>query len=336
MNCDSPVLIYGDVMLDVIVAGAVKRMSPEAPTAPVLSAEAFSMALGGAGNVARCVEALGGHPILIGGIGDDPSGGALQMQIEKTKIDAAMFLREDARTTTKVRIVSDGRQVMRIDSEDVAPVDGEAEQRILTRLLDDLVKAPVLVISDYAKGMATPAIVGKLIAAAAARGVAVMVDAKRPMAAHYQGATVVKPNLKEIAEALGTPPPQTNKAAGESAQALRRACKAGCVVLTRGAHGLCLAADPGELHFDPYPVMAVDPTGAGDAVMAGMALAMAGGAGIVEAARFGNAAGAVAVTKLGTIAPTWEEVNFFYDCRPWRPHEAGGGVAAAGTHSRLH
>jgi D-beta-D-heptose 7-phosphate kinase/D-beta-D-heptose 1-phosphate adenosyltransferase len=333
---NAPVLVYGDVMVDILVNGKVTRMSPEAPTAPVMMLDKVAFAPGGAANVAACVAAIGGQPHLFGMIGDDPAGQILDHELERLNIASDVLTREGRRTTAKARFVGDGRQIVRIDNEEVAPLAGADETEMLERLLDAAGKARALVISDYAKGAVTPAIASRLIMAALALDLPVVLDAKAPAAPHFRGATVVKPNLKEIAGALRRPEPETDHDAGECAQTLRRAMCAAAVVLTRGPKGVCLAADPGELHIAGHAVTAVDVTGAGDAVAAGLALALASGAGIVEAARFANAAGAVAVTKRGTVAPTFDEVEFFYDCdRSW-PRKADQGMAGEGAHGRLH
>jgi D-beta-D-heptose 7-phosphate kinase/D-beta-D-heptose 1-phosphate adenosyltransferase len=164
----------------------------------------------------------------------------------------------------------------------------------------------------------------------------VVVDAKQPAAPHFHGASVIKPNLAEIGAALGRDPPETDKAAAECARSLRKQCSAMCVVLTRGAKGLTIAAEPGEVHIQGHPVTALDVTGAGDVVAAALALALASGAGILDAARFANAAGAAAVTKRGTVAPTFDEVDFFYDCDRRADRRPNQGVAGEGLHNRVH
>ena len=207
---------------------------------------------------------------------------------------------------------------------------------IIERLLTRLPKVSAMVISDYAKGGVTPKVAAKVIVAAATLGVSVLVDTKHPAAPYWRGATVIKPNLIEIAAALGTAEPQTDDEAGAAAQALRKRCGATFIVLTRGARGLCLAGDPGVVHIAGHAVKAVDVTGAGDAVAAGLALAVAGGDSILEAARFANAAGAAAVTKAGTAVVSFEEVGFFHDCDVRGPRRAGRDMAGERASHSVH
>jgi D-beta-D-heptose 7-phosphate kinase/D-beta-D-heptose 1-phosphate adenosyltransferase len=333
---DAAVLIYGDVMLDVRFGGAIKRMSPEAPLAPVVSMTSWSYGPGGAANVAASVAAMGGRASLIGVLGDDPGGAMLKDALEKTEVDFLLMPRSSAMTTIKARVFAGDAQMLRLDREQVQTLAQDDENEILAQVLTAARKARSAVISDYAKGAVTPTIASKLIVAAAALGIPVVVDAKQPALPHFWGATVLKPNLVEIAAALGRDPPETDKAAAECAQALRKQCGSMCVVLTRGPKGLTLAAEPGEVHVAGHRVTAVDVTGAGDAVAGGLALALASGAGILDAARFANAAGAAAVTKRGTQAPTFDEIDFFYDCDMRADGRPKQGMAGEGAHGRLH
>jgi D-beta-D-heptose 7-phosphate kinase/D-beta-D-heptose 1-phosphate adenosyltransferase len=332
-----PVLVYGDVILDIMAVGGVTRMSPEAPQAPVVAMTEWDFAPGGAANVAATVSAMGGCAKLIGMTGDDPAGQMLRSALqEQTEVDFLLLARGETKTTIKIRIVGNGAQIARVDIEQAMQLAGEDEDEILARVRDAARKARVVVISDYAKGAVTPPIACQLIAACTALDVPVVVDAKAPDAKHFHGAQVLKPNLVEIARALGIDPPQTDPAAAKAAQALRKKCHAQCVVLTRGAQGVTLAGEPGEVHVAGHPVTAIDVTGAGDAVAGGLALALASGAGILDAARFANAAGAAAVTKRGTRAPTFDEINFFYDCNSPTDRRAKQGMAGEGLHGRMH
>jgi D-beta-D-heptose 7-phosphate kinase/D-beta-D-heptose 1-phosphate adenosyltransferase len=332
----APVLVYGDVMLDVMIAGGVKRMSPEAPSSPVVSMTGWDFWPGGAANVAVAVAEMGGRANLIGVIGDDPVGQMLREALQKTEVDFLLMTRSTSQTTAKLRMVVDGAQLMRLDRETVQLLEKEDEDEILARVLAAVHKAHIAVISDYAKGTVTPTIASKLIRSAMALGVPVVVDAKQPAAPHFAGASVIKPNLAEIAKALGRPEPETDKAAAECAQALRKQCRAMSVVLTRGAKGLTIAAEPGEVHIEGHRVTAADVTGAGDAVAGALALALASGAGILDAARFANAAGAAAVTKRGTVPPTYDEVDFFYDCDVRANQRPQQSMAGEGLHGRVH
>lgn len=335
MRARSHVLTYGDLMLDVLVAGSCRRMSPEAPSAPVLSAEMTTLAPGGAANVAVNIASMGGRATLVGAIGQDPCGQVLGNALQAKGVSSDLLGRELG-TTVKTRFVDSGSQILRVDYEHVAPLVGSDEDVMLTRLLDHLPKVDAAVISDYGKGCVTPKVAAKLLLAAALQGVPVVVDSKAPAQAHFGGATVIKPNLAEIARAVGCAEPTTDGEAAVCAQTLRRRCGAAFVVLTRGARGISLVGEAGGLHFAGHAVTAVDVTGAGDAVAAALALALAGGESIVEAVRFANAAGAAAVSKMGTAALTYDEINFFYDCDARGGHRAGQGVEGERPSHRLH
>lgn len=332
------VLVYGDMMLDTMLAGAIGRMSPEAPDAPVVAVEDIAWAAGGAANVAVNVAALGGEARLIGPVGAGPTGEIIEHLANKAGVTTALLPRPRVRATSRVRIVADGRQVMRMDFDEVTPLTAREEAAVLAELPGVVKQADVLVISDYAKGAVTPRLASRLIAMAASFGVMTVVDAKAPAAAHFRGATLVKPNLKEIARACRCAEPRTDEEAAAAAEALRRAARAGFVLLTRGEQGMCLAAERGVVHIAAHAVKAVDVTGAGDTVAAALALALARGDDIVAAARFANAAAAVAVTKRGTAAPTVEEVEFFYagDQSGSGPHGADQGLAGERAHGRVH
>lgn len=330
------VLTYGDLMLDVLVTGSCRRMSPEAPSAPVMLMDGIAVAAGGAANVAVNVASMGGRSTLIGAIGADATGALLSQCLQASGVATDLLTRDWIHTTAKVRMVEAGRQLMRLDVEEIAPLDAEAEDGMLAHLLEHLPKAHAVMISDYGKGAVTPKVAAKLIMAAALHGTPVIVDSKTPAAKHFVGAGVIKPNLAEIAAAMACKEPETDADAAACAQALMRQVGATFVVLTRGPRGLCLVGETGVLHFAGHAVKEVDVTGAGDAVAAGLALALAGGESIVEAARFANAAGAAAVARLGTAALTFDEIQFFYDCDVREHHRAGQGMAGERASNRLH
>ena len=329
------ILTYGDIMLDVRVTGSCRRMSPEEPSSPVLLMDGVDVACGGAGNVAANIVSMGGESLLVGSLGKDPAGTMMLHALVAAHVESDLVMRE-ANTTAKVRFINVDQQMMRLDVERIDPLAADEEAVIIERLMGHLPKVRAVVISDYAKGGVTPAVAAKVIVAASTLGVIVIVDSKSPTAPHWRGATVMKPNLPEIAAALGRPEPQTDSEAADAATALRHRCGAQFVVLTRGARGLCLSGDPGVIHVAGHAVKAVDVTGAGDAVAAGLALSAADGESILDAARFANAAGAAAVTKVGTAALSFEEVNFFHDCEARTPRRHGGDVADERSAHRVH
>lgn len=331
----NPILVFGDLMLDIMVTGTCHRMSPEAPCAPVLLARGTTHRPGGAANVAANVTAMGGYATLIGALGCDMEGGLLTTSLSG-QVKTHFLVRDAVATTSKIRFVGDGKQMMRVDHEDPKPLTDAEIARTLPELVDHATRSKAMVISDYAKGMVAPELAAKMIAVSRDGRIPLIVDTKTPLAKHFFGATVLKPNLPEIAAALGCPEPQTDEQAADCAWALWHATNVMYVLLTRGAAGLCLVGAPGVLHIPAHPVTALDVTGAGDAVSAGLALAMARGASIDEAARFANAAGAVVVTQRGTVAPTPDEIGFFYDPHDSVRDRAGPSLARSAAQNRLH
>lgn len=232
------VLVLGDVMLDRFIYGAVDRISPEAPV-PVIAVEKETAMLGGAGNVARNVAALGAKAVLIGLVGRDDAGAALRGMIDaEAGLEAELVVDPARRTTEKVRYISGSHQMLRVDREDRSPGDGAA---LLAAFETRLASADVVVLSDYAKGVLTPAVVRGAIDAAKAAGKPVIVDPKSRDFARYDGATLIKPNRKEAAEATGIV--ETSDAASEDAGAAILAMAPGlqAALITRGGAGMTLA-----------------------------------------------------------------------------------------------
>ncbi len=301
------VLVLGDVMLDRFIYGAVDRISPEAPV-PVIAVERETAMLGGAGNVARNVAALGGQAVLIGLIGDDDAGRALTAMIaEEAGIEARLVTDTQRRTTEKVRYISGSHQMLRVDREDRGPAQAAP---LLTAFNQRLAAADVVVLSDYAKGVLTPEIVRAAIDAARAAGKPVIVDPKNRDFARYDGATLIKPNRKEAAEATGIT--ETSDEASEEAGAaiLAMAPTLDAALVTRGGAGMTLSVrGQAPVHIPASAVEVFDVSGAGDTVAATLALAIAAGAPLVEAARLANLAAGLVVAKLGTDVVTAAELT---------------------------
>ena len=333
------ILVYGDVMVDVTVTGSIKRESPEAPGVSVLSDTVMSEAPGGAANVAVNIASLGGHVMVLGVIGRDASGTLLDAAFaEIDNVGCELMICDETRTTSKTRFIADGRHLLRVDIEQPQPLREADETELLARFAAFGPLVDAIVISDYAKGAVTPRLAAALVRLGQARGIPVIVDAKEPAAKQYHGATVIKPNLKEIAQALNLKALPEGKLAENAARLLlARSEGTKYVLLTMGDKGMVLAGNHGGvMTVPPHPVEAVDVTGAGDAVAAALALALASGEDIIEATHFANAAAAVVVTKPGTARPTPAEVMFFYDRDSGRHRAARLPVAAQGASHWLH
>jgi D-beta-D-heptose 7-phosphate kinase/D-beta-D-heptose 1-phosphate adenosyltransferase len=314
------VLVLGDVMLDRFVYGGVDRISPEAPV-PVIAVERETAMLGGAGNVARNVAALGGRAVLVGLVGDDAAGRALAAMIDREPgLMAELIVDPARRTTEKVRYISGSHQMLRADREDRGPGDAQV---LLAAFARRLAAADVVVLSDYAKGVLPPAVVKGAIAAARAAGKPVIVDPKSRDLARYDGATLLTPNRHEAAEATGVTGIDDASAAEAGEAILAAAPALQAALVTRGAAGMTLAErgqDP--VHLPATAVEVFDVSGAGDTVVATLALALAAGAAPVDAARLANLAAGLVVAKLGTDVVTAAELTALARSDHGEPAEA--------------
>jgi D-beta-D-heptose 7-phosphate kinase/D-beta-D-heptose 1-phosphate adenosyltransferase len=304
-------LCVGDLMLDEFLYGEVSRISPEAAT-PVLAVTRSEAQIGGAGNVARNVASLGASCLFIGVVGEDEEGRKLTAEFLATpRIEAHLVVDAMRPTTRKVRFVSEhhSTHLLRADWETAAPVSEEVEAAILERCDALLPRAGVVLLSDYAKGVLTPRVVGALIESAREAGVPVIVDPKGVDYAIYRGATLITPNRKELAEAARLPAGTAGEIEAAGAE-LVRLTGAAAVLVTRSEDGMSLAQrDGAALHIPAYPVRVRDVTGAGDTVAAAHAVCLALGADFETAMRAANAAAAVVVAKRGTATVSAAELR---------------------------
>ena len=300
------VLVLGDVMLDRFVYGAVERISPEAPV-PVIAVERETEMLGGAGNVARNVAALGGRAVLVGVIGDDEAGRTLIGLIDREpSLDSVLIVDPQRRTTEKTRYISGSHQMLRADREDRGDADAAA---LMTAFSARLAQVDVVVLSDYAKGVLSAPVLRAAIAAANAAGKPVIVDPKSRDLSRYDGATLVKPNRREAADATGVTG-AGDEAAAEAANAILHAApNLASALVTRGGAGMTLAVrGEAPVHLPATALEVFDVSGAGDTVAATLALALAAGAPPLDAARLANLAAGLVVAKIGTDVVTADEL----------------------------
>lgn len=302
------VLIVGDLMLDHFVIGRVDRISPEAPV-PVVQFDHESWRLGGAANVAHNVAALGGTVEIAGLVGNDPEGTRLLAELRRVGIGtAAVIADRDRCTTRKLRVVTTrNQQVARIDYECDRPVEGELEAALAKRVTDAAARADVVLVSDYQKGTITKATAQAAIDAAKARGVPSLVDPKVPHIAHYAGASLITPNHHE-AEAVTLQRIRTAAEARSAAYRFRERAQCESVLITRGEHGMWLLGPDGEFDLPAEAREVSDVTGAGDTVIAAIALGLAAGGSLRDAARLANRAAGLAVARFGPVAITAEEL----------------------------
>lgn len=294
------ILCVGDVMVDRFIDGSVERISPESPV-PVFMSGRRVMFPGGTANVARNVVALGASCTLLGGVGDDAPGRELTDAIEVgTTIRADFLILADRPTTEKTRFVTQGHHMLRVDIESAEPIGNESESEVLRRL-DQLIAAhDVVVLSDYAKGFLTDRVLKHAIALARAAGKPVIVDPKGTDFSRYSGATVVTPNAREV-EAATTVEPATDALAVAAGRIALATAQSDAILITRGDKGITLVRrDGASMHFASAAREVYDVVGAGDTVVATLAVALALGAPLEVAATLANAAGGIAVGKRGT------------------------------------
>lgn len=303
------VAVVGDLMLDVYLSGTVSRISPEAPV-PVVQVQEERSALGGAANVVANVVRLGAHCDVLGVIGRDDGGREIHASLAALgggTVRPMLVERSDRPTTTKTRVMARKQQVVRFDREhddDLAP-DAAAELCALVR--DSAEAADVIVLEDYNKGVLSPPVIRAALAAARDRGIPVVVDPKFRHIFEYRGATVFKPNAFELTSALGVPIRPHDDAWLEEARH-----RFGCehLLVTLGEEGMALRSDDGETVRIPTVARQVyDVSGAGDTVSACVAVALAAGATIREAAVLANFAAGIEVGKPGVATVSPEELR---------------------------
>lgn len=295
------VLCIGDVMIDRFVDGSVQRISPESPV-PVFNTRGSRDVPGGAANVARNIAALGGICTLIGVTGEDAAAGEFgELLTDGGGIEVDLVASADRPTTLKVRYVTQGHHVLRVDSEVATPIPASVEAAILARFESHLASVGAVVLSDYAKGVLTPAITRGVIDRARAAGVPVIVDPKSSDFSRYAGATLITPNAKETLAASGIDPQGSDDSASAAGQMCMTAAGGSAILITRSEKGMTLVqpdADPLHVPTDAREVY--DVVGAGDTVVATLAAAIAIGAGLAEAAQLSNLAAGIVVGKRGT------------------------------------
>ena len=304
--------VIGDVMLDRYLFGDTERLSPEAPV-PVVTIRSSRATLGGAANVAANVAALGAVALLAGVLGDDDHGALVRTELASTQLDDRYLVTvTDRPTTTKTRVVARGQQVVRIDEEREAPLESNDVARLWAVVDAMLASADAVVLEDYNKGTLVAALIRDLIASARRRGIPIVVDPKYHHFFDYGGATVFKPNRRELEAALGA-----GVDLGRDPTALPRARDRLAVdhlLVTLGADGMALVTPDGRQWRAASRAREVfDVSGAGDTVTAWVATALAGGASVTEAAFLANYAAGIEVGKAGVATVSPDEVLAAYD-----------------------
>jgi D-beta-D-heptose 7-phosphate kinase/D-beta-D-heptose 1-phosphate adenosyltransferase len=302
------VACVGDLMVDRFVYGDVSRISPEAPI-PVLARSRELVMLGGAGNVARNVAALGGAVALVGVIGGDAEGHeAMRLVGEEGGVEGFLVTDASRPTTLKTRFVSGGQQLLRVDLEESRAISAELEQRLVRTVRDAADGAGVILISDYGKGVVTDAVIAACHDAAAKNGAKVVVDSKARSFARYGDIDLVKPNASELAYATDLPTGTDAEIEVALARALELWATRG-VLVTRSGKGVSLAlrGEPVR-HFPTVAREVFDASGAGDTALAALGLGLAANVATEDAIAFAQLASGVAVGKAGTATVSPDEL----------------------------
>ncbi len=305
------VLVVGDLILDEYIWGNVSRISPEAPV-PILESRSENLALGGAANVANNLVALGCEVYLVGGIGQDEKGQKLIQLIRDRGINSDGVYRFIHRpTTSKIRILANHQQIMRIDKEDNRPVPEKNEKNFIDHINQIIPQMDGVICSDYQKGLLTPRILNAIISRAQNFKKPVIVDPKSQDFSDYKGATVITPNLKELQAAVPIKI-TTDEDLERAAEYLMSLTKADCLLVTRGKEGMTLFQNQEKPVEIPTVAQEVfDVTGAGDTVISVFGMSLFSQFDYQESASLANMAAGIVVGKIGTAVVTLKEINKF-------------------------
>jgi D-beta-D-heptose 7-phosphate kinase/D-beta-D-heptose 1-phosphate adenosyltransferase len=299
------IVVVGDAMLDVYLKGDVERISPEAPV-PVVKVTERRHALGGASNVAQNVVAIGCDCELVAAIGADAGGERLRDMLGQIGVQTCSLLEVDRPTTQKTRIVARSQQLVRVDEEDDSNLAAEDRERLVLLMRDAIQTADALVLEDYNKGVLVPEVIEAAIAAARARAIPIVVDPKFRNFFSYAGATIFKPNLRELEAALGA---TIDLEHPEALPSMLARLGVANILLTLGERGMVLfGAEHEPLRIPTAAREVFDVVGAGDTVTAFLAGMLAAGATPSEAATIANTAAGIEVGKLGAATVTPEEL----------------------------
>lgn len=306
------VLVVGDFMYDRFTHGTVDRISPEAPI-PVFRVRHNHEMLGGAGNAALNIVAAGGKATLLSVVGDDAIGvKARQLVHEMIGPESVLVPETKRQTTIKQRYIANNQQLLRADTETTLPVGADATKELLAAYDKALPGCNAVLISDYAKGLLTDEILAALIGRARGAGKPVLIDPKRKDFRGYSGATLVKPNRKEISEAIGRDI-TSDEDVITAGRTLMDIAQLEYLLITRGKDGLTVLDKKDATHIAAMKREVWDVSGAGDTVIALLALGVAAGGSVVDAARLANLAAGIVVSKVGTATVSALELSHAID-----------------------
>ena len=312
---DVHVLAVGDIMLDRFEHGSVERISPEAPV-PVFRPLREKSMLGGVGNVAANLTALGCAVDLVARIGKDKEGKTLSRMAMSIGVNTYFLSQPEVATIVKTRLIAGNNHLLRIDTEDIRELDDKLADQTVDTCLDIIDNADVILLSDYAKGFLTKRLCQNLIATCKKHGKKVIVDPKGTDYTKYKGAFLVKPNLKELklatGESFSPSSPHFLKDVAMAANSLARKIGVGGILVTLSEHGMLYVPASQKtkpLHLPTIAKEVFDVSGAGDTALATLGAALGAGCEMSEAMEIANAASSVVVSKLGTATATLDEIG---------------------------
>jgi rfaE bifunctional protein kinase chain/domain len=308
------IAVLGDVGIDRYTRGTVERISPEAPV-PIVFVQSESLKLGLAANVADNIIALGGDAFISGVVGNDGDAkDFMKLMKEKDLSTRNLVVDESRRTILKERVVAETQQVLRVDYESTHPISKEIQKKVTSSILQCVKGSDALIIEDYAKGLMNESMIQGVIKAARRKKIPVLVDPhlKTP-AGWYAGATLLTPNKKE-AEALAGVKIMDSQSLMQAGSAILRQTRAESLIITLGKEGMAIFKGPGvkPILIPTFAREVYDVSGAGDTVISVLALSLASGAKLEEAAYLSNLAAGVEVSKRGTATVSPQEITEAY------------------------
>jgi len=307
------ILVLGDVMLDEFIWGSVRRISPEAPV-PVVEVSGESYLLGGAGNVAANIRSLSGIPILAGVVGKDPAGERVRHLMREFGMEDSALFTDGRPTTVKRRVIAHNQQIVRTDRESREPLSTDRNHAVAAAFAKWLPTVDAVIVSDYDKGVVNRELLSLVLPEASKAGVPVYLDPKVHHAEYYRPITLIKPNLHETERILGMTI-GNDQQLEEAGRRLLEKFDCPYALISRGEAGMSLFESGRSHHFPTVARDIFDVTGAGDTVIATLAVARAGGAEMEEAVILANHAAGIAVGKLGTATVSQSELLADFNSR---------------------
>ncbi|MFM7472607.1 MAG: bifunctional heptose 7-phosphate kinase/heptose 1-phosphate adenyltransferase [Crocinitomicaceae bacterium] len=305
------ILVVGDIMLDAYILGNVSRISPEAPV-PVLDKKTSDFRLGGAGNVALNLVALGAKPIIASVVGNDAAGKQILNLLKEAKVESScMVVDNNRQTTVKTRVIANNQQVIRIDEEQTDDISDQLCSA-LTNLIEKESETGIsaIIFEDYNKGVLTENLIKSLVKLASNKNIITTVDPKKKNFLAYTGVTLFKPNLKELKEGLNISiDPSNTESIRLAANLLQNELNSGICFVTLSEHGVYIQDAAEFKHIAAHRRNIADVSGAGDSVIATATLCLAAKASISQIAEISNIAGGLACEKSGVSTISLEELQ---------------------------